>query len=272
MTNSNGNWRIMVDGKLSAARNMAIDEALFRLCTSGHSDAFPTIRFYQWENPTLSFGSSQKVERAVDVEACGKMGFDVVRRPTGGRAVLHDDEVTYSVIAPAGEIFGNTIQETYRTVSEGLLEGFKILGVYAQTEGDSGAKKQDKLTYLPCFSSSTKYELAYEGKKFVGSAQRRNNLAFVQHGSIILDFDSGELLRAIGADEDSEDPGKYMIGISRILGRKVTFDETVDALRKGIEKKFAIELKDEPLTQIEDDVVQYLQEAKYEKKDWNFCR
>ena len=231
------------------------------------------VRFYQWENPTLSFGSSQQHLKAVDLEYCRKAGYDIIRRPTGGRAVLHDKEITYCVVSRVGDDLGDSIQETYRLISEGIIEGLSELGIDVNTYGNEGAEKGDKLTYLPCFASSTRYEIAYKGKKIVGSAQRRSNQAFLQHGSIMLDFDSRELLKAIGTDtEKSEDPANYMTSISEILKRSVGFNDVVPFLAKGFEKKFQYELKKEDLTGNEADATGFFNEVKYSRDDWNYCK
>jgi lipoate-protein ligase A len=265
-------WRLIIDGALPAERNMAVDDAMFRLCSAGRQGVYPTLRFYQWKNPTLSFGSSQKFDRAVDEAYCKKAGYDIVRRPTGGRAVLHHIEATYSVVAPVGEEFGQSIQETYRLVSEGILQGLISIGIKAETEGKDGAERSDSLTYLPCFSSSTKYELAFEGKKIVGSAQRRSNNAFLQHGSILIDFNSEELLRSIGAGEDAEDPGNYMTSISRILGRDVGYREVVEHIAIGFEKAYGLKLTEQGLTDEEKDVAAFFESTKYNTDDWNKTR
>jgi lipoate-protein ligase A len=271
--NPSTNWRLMIHGRLPASFNMAIDEALFRLCADGSGGIFPVIRFYQWDRPTLSFGSSQQYLKAVDLEYCKKAGYDVVRRPTGGRAVLHDREVTYCVVARVGEELGNSIQETYRLISEGIIEGLKELGINANTYGKEGAEKGEKLTYLPCFASSTKYEIAFNGKKIVGSAQRRNNLAFLQHGSILLNFDSAELLKAIGAGNESvTDPSDYMTSISEVLGRSTGFEDAVPKIVSGFEKRFSVILEKMDLTEREATVTGFFNDVKYSSEEWNLCK
>jgi len=271
--NPSRNWRLIIHGRLPAPLNMAMDETLFRLCADGSGGVFPAVRFYQWEHPTLSFGSSQQYTKAVDLEYCKNAGYAVIRRPTGGRAVLHDREVTYCVVARVGEELGNSIQETYRLISEGIIVGFRDLGINANTYGKEGAEKGDKLTYLPCFASSTKYEIAYNGKKVVGSAQRRNNLAFLQHGSILLNLDSAELLKAIGARlESTTDPADYMTSISEVLGRSAGFEEVVQKIVSGFEKRFGVSFEKKDLTEREALVSGFFNEAKYSSQEWNLCK
>lgn len=271
--NSSRNWRLMVHGRLPASLNMAIDEALFRLCSNNKGGIFPIIRFYLWEHPTLSFGSSQQFEKAVDINYCKKAGYDIVRRPTGGRAVLHDKEITYCVVARVGDELGDSIQETYRLISEGIIGGLQELGIKVNTYGKEGPEKADKLTYLPCFASSTRFEIAYDGKKIVGSAQRRNNTAFLQHGSIMLDFEPYELLKAIGSDPDkTENPANYMTGINEILGRKTDFSEVVPFLVEGFGKRFKAKIEKQDLTADEAAAAGFFNEIKYSKDEWNFYR
>jgi lipoate-protein ligase A len=266
-------WRLMVNGRLPASLNMAMDEALFRLCSNETGGLFPVIRFYLWENPTLSFGSSQQFEKAVDREYCKKAGYDIIRRPTGGRAVLHDKEITYCVVARIGKELGDSIQETYRLISEGIVEGLLELGIKVNTYGNEGAEKTDKLTYLPCFASSTRYEIAFNGKKIVGSAQRRNNAAFLQHGSIMLDFESAELLKAIGADPtNTENPANYMTSINEILGRRTDFNEVLPYLVKGFEKRFKVKIDRQDLTDKETAATSFFNEIKYSRDEWNLCK
>src|SRR2546428_5883978 len=120
-------WELIIDGTLDGAANMAVDAALL-----GEVERFPgartVVRFYGWRRPTISLGRNQKVENAVDVDYCRANGIDIVHRPTGGRAVLHDDELTYAVISNDSSYFGDTIYGNYRRVSEALFLGYKQLG------------------------------------------------------------------------------------------------------------------------------------------------
>src|ERR1700730_795615 len=166
-------WRFIRSGQCSPAYNMAMDEAI----TGPHSEGKipPTLRFYGWNPPTLSIGYFQKASVEVDLEALEQQGIGFVRRPTGGRAVLHDQELTYSIIVaenypdmPSG------VTEAYRVLSEGLLRGFQKLGMNAtMVQCDNGVDKRatDVMTSAACFDAPSWYELVVEGRKVAGSAQ-----------------------------------------------------------------------------------------------------
>src|SRR3989441_3059186 len=166
-------WELIVDGSIDGATNMAIDAALLDEVDNS-TDARTVLRFYGWLRPTISLGRNQKIEKAVDVEYCRANGIDIVHRPTGGRAVLHDDELTYAVISNDSSAFGDTIYGNYKRVSEALCLGYKRLGVPAVLAPDT--RKHPEFAEdaeLPCFISPSRYELMVGGRKIVGSAQRR---------------------------------------------------------------------------------------------------
>src|SRR4051812_39287116 len=182
-------WDLIIDGPLDGISNMAIDAAL--LDEVGKSDSPKTIvRFYQWRRPTISLGRNQLIESAVDQEYCTQHGIDVVHRPTGGRAVLHDDELTYAVVSNDATCFGDNIYANYKRVSEALCEGYCRLGVAAVLAPETRkAPIERNGTDLPCFISPSRYELTVGGRKVVGSAQRRVRQSFLQHGSMPITCD-----------------------------------------------------------------------------------
>ena len=171
-------WELIIDGAIDGISNMAIDAALLEE-VEGSSDQRTIVRFYGWRRPTLSLGRNQDVRKAVDVEYCRQNGIDIVHRPTGGRAVLHDDELTYAVISNDASYFGNTIYGNYKRVSEALCLGYKCLGLPAVLAPDTRkAKALTNGSDPPCFLSTSRYELMIEGRKIVGSAQRRVRSTF----------------------------------------------------------------------------------------------
>src|SRR5215831_3343193 len=129
-------WKLIIDGARDGATNMSIDAALLDEIEAS-SEPGTVVRFYGWQTPTISLGRNQKIERAVDVEYCKANGIDIVHRPTGGRAVLHDDELTYAVISNDLSCFGDTIYGNYKRVSEALCLGYKNLGVAAVLSPDT---------------------------------------------------------------------------------------------------------------------------------------
>lgn len=187
-------WRYIPFSIHTGAENMAIDEAIM-LNMAQETNPQPVLRFYGWKPPTLSLGYAQRYAKEVLEEACVQAGVDVVRRPTGGRAVLHQYELTYSVIAPEeDDQVSGTIIESYLKISRALLKGFQALGITAEMAARSGVSKGISAA---CFDAPSWYELVVGGKKLVGSAQVRKEGILLQHGSIPLHFDAELLFRLL---------------------------------------------------------------------------
>ena len=177
-------WRFIDTGVSEAGYNMAMDEAILSSIMKGVS--LPAVRLYRWKPAAISLGYSQKASLVLDLEKCTKDNIDVTRRQTGGRAVYHDEELTYSVIGPVDDVyFGGPILDTYKKISGVLCAAIRDIGVDAELS--KGSLPSDKKTFhmTPCFVSTAKYEITVGGKKIVGSAQQRVKGCFLQHGSII---------------------------------------------------------------------------------------
>jgi len=175
---------------------MAVDEAILRAVAAGSVP--PTLRFYAWDPACLSLGRAQPVAD-VDLPALRAAGFDLVRRPTGGAAVLHVDEVTYAVAAPLGMPgLGRAVLEIHSAIAEALAGTFRALGVDVDFGGDGVPQE------FACFSGAGGHEMTVEGRKLVGSALRRGRNAFLQHGSVLGSPSHLDLTDFIaGADEDA---------------------------------------------------------------------
>lgn len=184
-------WRFVRSGACAPDVNMAVDEAMMKAVGAG--EAPPTLRFYGWNPATLSIGYFQKAEDEIRLDELRTRGIGFVRRPTGGRAVLHDAEVTYSIVVPDKYPgLPTSVTESYRVLSEGLVHGFRALGLDAEMV--SLASEEEKAKYASagssaCFDSPSWYELVVDGRKVAGSAQVRQHGAVLQHGSILLDMD-----------------------------------------------------------------------------------
>ena len=166
---------------------MAIDEAMFRL--AGRSAMPPTLRFYGWSNPSVSLGHFQHVENEIDLAYCRREGIDVVFRPTGGKAVYHDDDLTYAVISGEKEgLFPPDVMGTYQVISNCLISGLCGLDISARCADDGRADDPDRIR-ASCFSAPSRFELLVDGRKICGSAQVRSRQAFLQHGSLLMTFD-----------------------------------------------------------------------------------
>jgi lipoate-protein ligase A len=170
---------------LPAAENMARDEHLFNLC---HEKKCGFLRLYAWEKPTFSIGVSQKAERALNLAFIRGQDCEYVRRLTGGKAVLHHREITYAVVSSEDIFFKeHDLHQSYMLISRVLVQAIRSLGVDAVLSKGSAAELSR--SHNPCFSFPTPHEIEVGGKKIVGSAQKRDKQALLQHGSIPLAMD-----------------------------------------------------------------------------------
>lgn len=273
-------WGFIDSGNCSPAFNMAMDESLLNWQSKGEIP--PVIRFYGWEPATLSIGYFQKAEKEIDMDAVKRQGLGFVRRPTGGRAVLHEHELTYSVIVPESYPgMPNTVTEAYRVISEGILKGFRRLGLDAyfsvpETEQEKQALKAPKSSV--CFDAPSWYELVVEGRKIAGSAQTRQKGIILQHGAILLDLDEDKLFSVFKfADERVKEKMRTNLknkaaAINEIAGRTITIPEAKEAFRQGFAEALSINLEPYIFTEEQLNEVERLAKSKYESKEWNFMR
>ena len=273
-------WHFINSGPRSAAYNMALDEALLNWHSKG--EIGPVLRFYEWEPATLSIGYFQQVERDIQIEQVKKEGLGFVRRQTGGRGVLHDDELTYSVIV--SEKYPNmpeTVTEAYRVISQGLLEGFRLLGFQAefsipQSEEEQAALKRPKSGV--CFDAPSWYELVVEGKKIAGSAQTRQKGVILQHGAILRHLDIDRLISLFRFPSEEAKQRMYdslpqrAVAIDQLTERDIPIDELVRAFSKGFEKALHITLRPYTLTKEQEEEVHQLMEEKYANDAGNYLR
>lgn len=226
-------WRLIRSGKLPGSMNMAIDEALLEAVAAGQTG--PILRLYGWQSATLTLGYGQSVSKDVDQRVCEQAGVDLIRRSTGGRAVLHDHELTYAVIARSdGPPFAGSLLDCYRAIAEVLQAGLQHLEIEASlVPGKSGAG-QGHPAHAVCFTAPSQYELVVDGRKIVGSAQKRLGAAFLQHGSIPLTLDLGLLARLLKIDAEQPDI-LHKIGWLAGLNQTVTLSALENAVLKAFE-------------------------------------
>lgn len=167
-------WYFVDTGKMNGFENMAYDLAILDQRLN-----VPILRFYEWSPPALSLGRFQSLTD-IDLSYLEKMKFDLVRRPSGGRAVLHYDELTYSIVMPLSFASENVIQ-TYLGISKVLVDGLRDLGIDCKI---SEVKKANYQRFAACFAVTSVYEITVDNKKLIGSAQLRRNGMVLQHGSI----------------------------------------------------------------------------------------
>lgn len=238
-------WRYIHSGPNLGVYNMAVDEELLARAQAGEDR--PALRLYAWQPPAVSLGRFQKSETVVNAEACKRLGFDIVRRITGGRAVLHDKELTYSIIARTDNpLFPGNVLGTYKVIAAGLLAGLRNIGIAAEivSRGGRHAERVERdAKEAACFSSPSWYEILVQGRKIVGSAQRRVPGAFLQHGSILIDYDPQREAQVIPGGC----AGDVVTSINRELGRDVPLDEVRRAFVQGFREALRIEFIDSDL-------------------------
>jgi lipoate-protein ligase A len=195
-------WRLILDGDLPGARNMARDVAILHAVSDGLAP--PTLRLYGWDPPCLTLGRHQGPE-AANLDFCQTEGIDVVRRPTGGRALLHDIELTYAVAAPVGTgPLPRGLQDAYRSICNGLVHAVRALGVDAElTGGDVNLQLPGPTTTVPCFEAPAGGEVVVAGRKLIGSAMRAHGMAVLQHGAILIGWNARLQAGAMGLPDDS---------------------------------------------------------------------
>jgi lipoate-protein ligase A len=288
-------WRFLFTGANDAFFNMALDETILQSCQ--RAQALPTLRVYLWKPPGVSIGYFQSLEKTVDLKKCKESHIDVVRRITGGRAVLHENEITYSLCASTKKHpeLGENINETYRKISFALLESLKTLNVFGEwvkpnreripidsansinsLQANPLQVTEDSNFSKPCFISNSRYEITVEGKKLIGSAQRRFQNCFIQHGSIPLGKGKVNLPNLLSEENNREKMKEDLEGkstsLEKILKRKVGYEEVISALREGFCDFFEVEMVEKDLTPDEIETAQALREKKYLTAEWNFSK
>lgn len=234
-------WKLIIDPAMDGERNMAIDAALLE-DVDRSADTTTIVRFYGWSTPTISLGRNQRIDNAVDVSYCRAHRIDIVHRPTGGRAVLHDDELTYAVISNDNHQFGDTIYGNYKRVSEALCLGYNRLGIPAVLAPDTRkVPVSSDSADPPCFLSPSRYELMAGGRKIVGSAQRRVRRCFLQHGSMPITCNREVLARATRL-ADAEWLEREMAGMAEFLPERPCLDRMRHVFIHAFQDFFSVEL------------------------------
>ncbi len=267
-------WQLIYDPPMVGAANMQRDLEILEGVSSG--EMLPALRLYSWSPPALSLGRFQKAEDVADLEECRRLGIDIVRRPTGGRAVLHHRELTYSLVIPdRRSLIPAGVLPSYRFVSGALLDAFALLGIEAELS--PGTMRGAGAVPGSCFDTPSAYELHVSGKKVAGSAQMRRHGVLLQHGAILLElplqiyrrvlrFPAGSC--PVGANEEAfslrkesylEELKRHAAGILD-LGYNIDTDDLAAAMALGFARLFGVEwhctmnqaafpqISDEPMT------------------------
>jgi lipoyl(octanoyl) transferase len=268
-------WRLLDTGPADGFTNMAVDEALLEIYSA--QALSPTLRFYTWSPPALSLGYGQPIASDIDLACCQALGIDVVRRPTGGRAVLHGREVTYSVIIREDDpLVAAGVLASYLTISRALIRGLSYLGITAELL--PLRRPISSATVSPvCFATPSSYEVAVAGRKIVGSAQRRAHGAIMQHGSLPLELDLDTLRRVFAASKPVLSSAAaelqyhtQMTSLQEAGGRQFTYAEAVAALSHGFADTWQVTLIADELTAEERQLSTHLRTTKYCSASWTW--
>jgi lipoate-protein ligase A len=263
-------WRFINSGNLPGSRNMALDTALARLAGDGKAQpvgggmarptdggaAQPILRLYGWRPPAISLGFHQSPDD-LDLEKCKNDGLDVVMRPTGGRAILHAEELTYAVILPeSSRFFQPDIMSVYRLLSRCLVAGLEKVDVdvrFERAPAIPGKFARGELSTM-CYASSVQYEIGFAGKKLVGSAQRRFERSVLQHGSILIGRRHLDITRYLSEKKTARPDAlrgyleSHTICLNDICKKPVSYDQLVPAVRRGFEEQLGIAFTDSDVT------------------------
>jgi lipoate-protein ligase A len=250
-----------------AALNMATDEAILTHYLRG--EVPPTLRVFKWAQTAISLGRFQSVEREIEREACQQRGVDLVRRPTGGRAVYHQDEFTYSIVIGKREGVPSGIVAAYAYLSQGLLAALRLLGVQAEISDERVSKHPS----AACFASSTQADLTSGGFKLVGSAQVWKDDALLQQGSLPLEDRANEFFELLRFPSEQARQGaleQYREKTSPLhsFAPQADWDQVAQAFRSGFQSFLKQAFVATELSQSEEDMARQLVREKYSRLEW----
>jgi lipoate-protein ligase A len=263
-------WRLIEHHPANGAWNMAVDEAILESVYSGKS--LPVLRLYAWEPACLSLGHAQPFAE-VNQKALEANGWDVVRRPTGGRAILHVDELTYSVISPLSEprVQGGVL-ESYLHLSKALLQVLQILDLNPQANEKTVEKAQKQNPV--CFEVPSNYEITVNGKKLIGSAQARRKEGLLQHGALPLFGDLTRIITALQFNSDKEKSNarsrllEHATTVENELGEVVSWQQASSAFKQAFSETLNLDFQLDDLTEEEKVRAAELVEEKYANAVW----
>ena len=265
-------WRLLESVPARGAWNMSLDEAILE--SAGRGESPPTLRLYAWEPACLSLGYAQSFTD-VDVRRLNSNGWDLVRRPTGGRAILHTDELTYAVIGPHDEPrLAGGVLASYRRLSGALLQALHRMHIPAEADGQPGSP-QDEVSKGPvCFEVPSNYEITVQGKKLIGSAQARRKEGVLQHGSLPLAGDLARITWALSFSDETQRQTAAARLYARaataeaVLGSPPSWGAAAQALIAAFCQTLSLELLTSDLTPAEKARADELFETKYNHPSW----
>lgn len=236
-------WRLILNPPADGRWNMGVDSALLDCADT------PILRLYAWDRPTLSIGYAQKPETDVNLAFLESENIPIVRRPTGGRAILHWDELTYAVAIPSHSRFFGSLPEMYATIATPIRNALTSLGLSL----DDGGRMSGIRNNPCCFATRLGHEISVNGKKIVGSAQRRLKTAALQHGSMVLSIDAERYANCLNfTDVAKRDASLSLLGgMNDFVTRPITRNELATAVTEAFARTLGIEFEENGLTEEE---------------------
>jgi lipoyltransferase/lipoate-protein ligase len=247
-------WRLLQTGYANAFRNMAVDKAIL----VSHSKGWvpPTVRFYGWAPPAISLGYFQSLVEEVDISACQRQGVDYVRRITGGGAVFHDKELTYSiVIAEDHPVIPKNILKSYGRICGAVMRGLQHLGIMSE--------------YAPI------NDIITNGRKISGNAQTRKLQTVLQHGTVLMDVDVDTMFSMLKVPNEKikdkliADVKQRVTSIYHCLGKTINFNQVAQAMQRGFEEEFQIRFVEGNLTSEEQTLAEQFEKETFLTTEWN---
>ncbi len=248
-------WRILKIREDCAAMQMAIDEAI--MMTRSMNKVVNTLRFYTWKPAAVSIGFFQSLEKEVDKQKLKEYGYDVVRRYTGGGAVLHDKEITYSIILSDSDVPSDIIK-SYEKICSGIIRGLGKLNLNGEFKPIN--------------------DIIVNGKKISGNAQTRKNGIVLQHGTILIDVNIEKMFSVLKVPDEKLKDKIIKIAAERVTcinkesEKEVSIKELEDVLKQGLEEVFKVTFIYDNLTKEEEELAQKLYKEKYSTEEWSCCR
>jgi lipoate-protein ligase A len=263
-------WRLLITPPAHGVWNMAVDESILEHL--GRSESIPTLRLYAWTPPCLSLGHAQPFAD-VDISRLKERGWEVVRRATGGRAILHTDELTYSVIAPANEprVEGSVL-ESYNRLAQALLLAVKNLEL--PVEMKEGKTTENTTPNPVCFEVPSTYEITVNGKKLIGSAQARKKEGVLQHGSLPLTGNLARICQVLFYEnEQAREEAAWRLleratTIESVLGVEISWEKAAQALVHAFEAQLGLNFEKAELSESESRRAEKLVKEKYDHPSW----
>ncbi len=262
-------WRLILSNPMPGARNMAIDSAILAAVERG--EAPPTLRLYSWDPPCISLGYSQAYSE-VDLPQLSANGWDLVRRPTGGRAILHTDELTYAVIGPKSDPrLAGKLMDSYQHISRALFDALSQMGLPVEVH----AGKNPEAHHQPvCFENPSDFEITANGKKIIGSAQARKKTGLLQHGSLPLIGDLTRINKALRYQTNAErqQAGEILLQkaatVYDVLGVEISWDRAGEILTNCFSRVLNLNLVEGVLFSDELDHALLLESDQYGHPAW----